>query len=120
MSEWTKIEDGAKLKDGVYFCAYGTGPYIGILDYDADKQEFKTPVDRMQILEWRPAPKNPFDQRAHGSDADRIWRDYEVEKPVESGKYMCRYLHNYKMGDLHYSPEDGWEGKFMVTHYMKI
>ena len=120
MSEWTRFEKDMELQEGVYFCGYGTGPYVGVFDYAADRQEMKPLTDRVQIIEWRKAPKNPFDNSTEENAEDRLWRDYEVEKPVTSGKYMCRYLHNYRLGDLHYSPEDGWEGNFVVTHFMRV
>lgn len=118
MSEWIRYEDGAELESGTYFCAYGTGPYIGMFDYDDETQEMKPKTDRLQILEWRSAPRNPFDHVKISENTE--WADYESEVPLKSGKYMCRYLHNYRMGELRYDADEGWEGGYIVTHYMEI
>lgn len=120
MKNWNRYDPGTKIPDGEYICTYGVGPYMGVLEYDEEKESFKTIVPGMEILAWRSASKDTYEIRTKRDAASRLWRDYEVEKPRKSGKYLCKYLHDYKKGKLRYKMGRGWNYKGVITHYMEI
>ena len=120
---WIENNDGAVLRDGEYYCAYGTGPYISTFKYDTESDNFEPMTPGLQVLEWKKAAESPLKRVQDYDNEDySTWHNIKDGMPTEAGLYICRYLHNYKTGILKYDSawEDPWGGNIVVTHYMEV